>query len=431
MDKSFDVRQGELLECLSKVRIDDFGAIAIDKILFNVSGTAIQYSINRAIKDIFKRLVSNSYEYSSRLIGNDLVMLTYDYKRIDHTESWKQEKNLFDNYDEIFLGDSSFSKNKLLSFKEIISSLNYQIKYMNQLKQVSSMKERGVLAAHLVELRRLLDTVKDDAINGKVVMTFFDGGSYENLLIQFLRSKGMKAITLQHGQPVFHGKSVDRINQTMILNFSSDYVIVPGEFSKKQFVMGGVLAESVFVGGSLKQNLPYKDKKTGWFSVFLDCPTYTSAFEDNCKMIEMAKNLSEKLKLHFFIKLHPQDSVEKYSEIDIGNGTFVKKEITPKEVIIDSEFSILHASGVYLDVISSGCKAYCFVTDMIFPLVEYEDDKFSSYNELIYKLKKWRMKSKTEKEAYIGGLVEYYLHPNDSSRKHKEFVQKLINRSEF
>lgn len=422
-----DKKQTELLLLLGNIKLDELDGIKLDKVLFNVTSNAITYSLVEAAKDAIKRIICNSYCMSGDLSGRKLLLLSYDYKRSDHSKSWDTVKNMFQEYDEIKLSDDGFSKQRILSLCNIWWSFKQLIVFWYKLKRVGTYKERLVLSSYLVELVRLKKELEKCIIKSKVALTFFDGGSYENLLIQYFRNLGLKCVTMQHGQPVFHGHDVDRINQTMILNFSSDYVLVTGEFSKKQFMLGGIQENKIKVVGSLRKICEYREKNTGLFTVFLDCPTYETAFRDNCKMIEIAENIASKQGKHYYIKLHPQDSVEKYSKYNLKRGIFLTKEKTLENALVDAEFAILHASGVYLDILSTGVKSYCLETEVLFPLVDFVDDKFSSLGELEEKLFKWSQKNISERQVYMKRVVEYYLSPTNSEQRHKDFINSLLS----
>ena len=92
-----------------------------------------------------------------------------------------------------------------------------------------------------------------------------------------------------------------------------------------------------------------------------------------------------------------------------------------------SRFALLHASGVYVDAIRRGIKAFCLETELFFPLVENEEERFKTAEELDNKLLKWELYSHEEKSRYMEKTVEYYLSPHDSIQRHKEFVERLLN----
>ena len=105
----------------------------------------------------------------------------------------------------------------------------------------------------------------------------------------------------------------------------------------------------------------------------------------------------------------------------------MKKGTTVKESLNDIEFAILHISGVYLDILASGVKAFCLVNKINFPLVEYDLDSYSSIEELKTKVKQWNEMSQPQKLHYMNEVVAYYLSPENANQRHKDFIYSLIN----
>ena len=91
-------------------------------------------------------------------------------------------------------------------------------------------------------------------------------------------------------------------------------------------------------------------------------------------------------------------------------------------------FGILHASGVYLDIISEGIKAFCYMNETDFPLVEQGMDSFSTVSELLEKIKRWEAFSANEKKEYMNHIRDYYLYPNNVENEYKSFIKRLNNR---
>ena len=425
--EQLDLQQTKMLSKLSVLELPGLEKLQLDKLLFNVTSFSIQAKSYQSVRYIVKKLISNTFYFNSNIKKSKLLLITYDYKRKDHTDAWNVIKNLFGMYDEICVGEESFCKKQLCSFKRIFTSLKRWIIYVNRLKTVGLLKERGILAASLVELQRAREKIVSLSIEKQVVLIFFDGGSLENLMIQELKLRGCITITMQHGQPVFHGLNTDRINQTMILNFTSHYIIVTGDYSKKQFLLGGLKETQIKVLGSLKKMKSYKETKTRKFTIFLDCPTYINAYNDNCFMIEIAQRIAEKMNMQYMVKLHPQDTMSRYMHLTLKRGYIIEISSTMEEALNQAEFCILHASGVYLDILSYGKKSFCLKTAINFPLVERELDLFEDINELKSKISIWNSTSNGEKEQYINELVDYYLKPQNALEKHKLFIEKLIN----
>lgn len=421
-----ELRQTKILNELHCVKMRCLNDFDLERLLFNISQYAIESTLIKAFKDCIKRIICNTFVIKYSGFHFPLLLVSYDYKRNDHEKLWKNIKEIFDEYDEIIIENCGI--NNLLSLCSIFKSFKLFIKIFLAIRHIGNFKEHLYLAGRLTELTRMNNILCEWKINNSVALIFFDGGSYENLVVQHLKGIGLKTVTLQHGQPVFHGMNTDRINQTMILNFSSDYVLVTGEYSKKQFMLGGVREEAICVVGSCRKVKQYTDSNSNVFSVFLDCPTYEASAKDNRKMLNIAEKIAAKKGFKYRIKLHPQDNGDKYIDLKLEYGEFMSQMGGIAEALDRSRFAILHASGVYLDIISMGVKAYCMESEFDFPLVDIDDDKFTTLNELELKLRDWDNKSFYEKQEYMNKVIKYYLSPENSIERYRQFIESLIRR---
>ena len=88
----------------------------------------------------------------------------------------------------------------------------------------------------------------------------------------------------------------------------------------------------------------------------------------------------------------------------------------------------MHASGVYLDIISEGIKAFCYVNNTEFPLVEEGLDSFETVEELNEKIKKWNYYKPIQKKEYMDKIVEYYLYPENVEQRYMNFVKLIASK---
>lgn len=352
-------------------------------------------------------------------------MISYNYHREDHTSYWKKFKDIIKDYNEITVDTVAPKASRLRKIRELIHIIRLYREMQKGLEGIDGKPVRRVLACHLAEMKALEDRLRMLDVQSRAAFIFFDGNHIENLIVQYLRNRGVKVATMQHGQPVFHGMNVDRINQTMILNFSSDYIMVTGEFSKKQFMLGGVPEARIFVGGSLRHLKEIKTVDNHDFALFLDCPTNPNAIQSNAELIENAMTVSSLLGSSFVIKCHPQDDPKNYRDMTIHNGTFAPRGVGVGDVLKDVAFGLLHASGVYLDILSEGVKAFCYMNETDFPLVEDGMDSFRSVQELEEKIRAWNMYDMNKKRDYMRGIIDYYLSPDDVDKRYRDFAEKL------
>lgn len=421
----FDSKQTELLSLLKQVNISQLDGYDISRLLFNETGAALKACRSTAFKKLIRTVFFNKFELKlADKAGSDLPLLvTFDYKRKDHTQYWQRFKDIVGDFNELKVWEKGVKK--LKSPGAAISTFSDYRKIKKALSSVNDRNVRCILSTKLAELIRAKRNLESFTIANRAAFIFFDGNSLENLIVQYLKIQGITVATMQHGQPVFHGMDRDRINQTMILNFSSDYIMVTGEFSKKQFMLGGIGEDRIFIGGSLRKINPVSEASQNNFALFLDCPTNPNSERDNMELIGCAEKIGRLLNLRYLIKCHPQDDPINYQSIKLEYGEFAAKCIGIGEVLKNKAFGILHASGVYLDVLAAGIKAFCYVNDTFFPLVEAGMDSFSSTDELKDKIQNWNAFDPVEKYNYMSKIIDYYLSPKDVEDRYRDFVKRL------
>lgn len=421
-------KQSEILNELRGISIPGFEGYKIDQLLFSTVCAVTNSNHKEIAKEVLKKIYFNFFiNQSSRIFDNKLLLISYDYQRTDHRNSWNVLKSYFNEFDEIKITASSLNGNGFIGLNNIARSVSKYHKFLNIFK-TSTTFEKDIckyLAANLVELYRLgmyLDSLK---LHEMVMIQYFDGNAYENLIAQYCKSHGMKTITMQHGQPVFHGKNTDRLNQTMILNFSSDFVAVPGGFSKKQFMAGGINEDHIKVVGHLNPVHEYRQRKTGKFAVLLDCPTFDFAPSANRELLESAEALAQSLDLTYVIKLHPQDEKNQHDISQYPHATLCAPGLSVREALNDSEFALLHYSGVFVDALGLGMKSYSLnkYIDQLMP--ENDLDLFSTVDDLIRKGNKWIKMSFEDRKAYIKELQHYYLGPDNAKENYQNLVAEI------
>lgn len=424
--QDFDREQTRVLRSIQGLSIKGLENFDLGKLMFNVTGEALKASKPESFKRLIRTIVFDVISLQYIKGGADVpLIITYDYHRIDHTSYWNRFKDIVGDCDEIIIEEGKQNYKRIRTPKEIVSVL---INYRSARKMLSGIGNSSfcrVIAANvseLIEFRKKLDCLK---IDSHAALIFFDGNHVENLIVQELRNRGVTVAAMQHGQPVFHGMDCDRINQTMILNFSSDYIMVTGEFSKKQFMKGGVSEDKIFVGGSLRKICSIKESDNNSFAVFLDCPTNPNAVRDNEELLRCAAQLGCLLNANYVIKTHPQDDPDNYKSFSDTRGAFVPKGSSVNDALENAAFALLHASGVYLDIISYGVKAFCYVNETVFPLVEEGLDSFSSAEELEIKIRTWNAYDADSKREYMQKIIDYYLYPDGVEERYKNFVKKL------
>lgn len=424
-----DTLHGRYLDILGKTRITFLKNYNMKQLLYNECMYAIESKPLLSIKAVIKRLLTSYALYDVFITNSDLLLFSVVYHRQDHDDYWEKFKLLFSKYNSVQV-DFLAHKSSKINLKRFGSRIVTFRRLSKELFCINEIKNRLYLASRLLEIiefKQKLDKLK---IQPKVVVCFFDGELYSNFAVQYYKNIGAITVTNQHGQPLFRSWFNDRLNQSQILNFHCDYFIAKGKFTKRQFVNADIEEKHIVVLGGLNENSScdrnFQEIKT--FGLFLDCPLLPFASESNIKLIETAEEISEKTGYYYLIKLHPYDKKDNYMKYqNLHCKTIYHTERRLTDIFSEIDFGVLHASAIYIDLISSWKKAYKYESDIYFPITENEQDLFASPDELTNKMKLWKDKSIAEKIEFLSDEQKYYNDCDGSEVRIKRFIEQLID----
>ncbi len=429
VDKS--KKHSEYLSLLGGIRIDFLPQIDLSKALYLDSLYIFDLNWIKVIKVIIRNLLFDIPELDIKIKNNELLMLTTIYGRSDHDGYWDSIKELFPVKDEIILNNNITVKKyiKNISVKGAFKKVKKYWHACKALNVIQNKLYRSYLASKIITCEKYINEIKNRIQDTKIVIAFCDTFLFENTIIQYLHNQGVICITNQHGQPVFRGWNKDHLNQSQIFNFSSDYYLAKGNFSKKQFIKAGFDEKKIVVLGSMNKTVS-KLHSNGFkkvFGVFTDCILYDFAGFTNKKIIKMAAEISEKINMSYYIKIHPLDKPENYQNIISHRCIGVyKDEYSNNELFQQIEFGLISASAIYLDMLYANVKCYQVRTEINFPIVENSDDIFENCDQFIDKLYTWRQLPETEKEMHFTEQQKEYGLCDNTGQRIQNFVQSLI-----
>lgn len=429
-------KHSEYLTLLKTVRLASYPEIDLSKALYLDSLYAFDLNGIKVLKALIRSLFFKVPELDIRIGNNPILMLTTIHARNDHDSYWDSIKELFPVKDEVIFDNRFTAKEYLehISLKGIAGRIRSYLKSYHALKVIDHKSHRSFLASKMVTCEKYIDAIKDRTKDTKVVIVFCDTFLFENILIQFMQHKGIVSITAQHGQPVFFGREKDHLNQSQILNFSSDYYMAKGNYAKRQFVKAGFDEKKVVVLGSMNKAV-YKvsvNTAENVFGVFTDCILYDFAGYTNRRLIEMAEEISGKMNMPYFIKVHPSDTSPDYNRLVSHSCIGIyKHEYTNEALFGRIEFGIMSASAIYLDMLYANVKCYQLRTKIPFPIVESQADQFESCEQFTDKLCAWRRLSAAEKERYFAEQQKEYGSCENTGRKIQDFVKSITDRSKY
>lgn len=401
-----------------------------DQVLYLEIFRAFDCNLKHVMKDFLFNFFFDMPEFFFHINQEDILFLVTKYYRSDHDLYWKRIRSLFSHSDEIFY-EAKISLGKLLSqisLKHFFYKIKLFYKIWGKLESIDSKKHKMYFSNQIMKCYLCKEKLSRSNHSPKVVISFFDAAMFENFIIQYLKTKGTVSITNQHGQPVYRGHHLDHYNQSQILNFTSDYFIAKGLFTKEQFIKAGVDSERIKVLGGFEGDTPIrKTKKHHIIGIFLDCIEFDFALESNKMLIDIAEQFSKETGYQYFIKVHPTDSCENYKNYVSKNCIeIINKEKSITELIDSMAFGLLHASAIYVDIILREKKAYKLISQQEFPLVENPEDLIQGIEDLKIKYHLWKNKSNNEKSEYYQNLKKRYVWSHQFKERYIDFVETFI-----
>ena len=419
--ENVDDLHSKILSELENTQISQFSEFDISKLLYN----QIYYALTRGDAFLIKTIIASVF-FDREVItyknnGSDLLFYSEVFNRKDHDGYWHKIRDLF-NKSNILQIDNLGKGKSLECFKplKLFKKIKFLSRFNKKLCFVDIRLVRFFLSAQLVWFYEFYNKLNKLELSPKVAVCFCDAVFHESLMVQWLKNRNIVTITNQHGQPLLRDKNSDRLNQSQILNFNSDYILVKGEFTKRQYLKAGIDENRIIVVGDLvSPHFNYIDRKSfGRFAVFLDSPSYLFSNDTNRSLLLFAEEISNKMNLTYVVKLHPSDDEKRYVNY---NCEFVDKNTTLSDLFDMIDFGIFSASAIYIDMISHSVKAYQHC-DVEFPIVENRNDIANDFDDFEIKYNNWLNMDSQERKIYLETSYNTYFADMDASKEIYNFI---------
>lgn len=218
-----------------------------------------------------------------------------------------------------------------------------------------------------------------------LLVSFCDAHGVENLTTQLAKQLSIKTSTLQHGQYRLLSPANENADIEAYENFTSDYIMAWGEITRNEFVKYGIDSKRILLTGALKE-FSYNecieaDRYKGVFGVILDGENYRSS---NVKLLTIASMFAERTGFKFIVRLHPKNDFKTYS--GNCNTKYVKKVIKGIEnydYAKEVDFSILHMTGVFVELLSINSPIMVLCDDYTEDIFKLNGATFHDCTELI------------------------------------------------
>lgn len=408
-----DLIQKKYLDILSETKSILFKNYDLKQGLYNETYFCQNYSIFSVCKLFIKTLFFKSSYFECSIEGNDLLTFYSKNYRADHDSYWNLIISTFQHKDSITVEHKFKSILSRVDFLHLISKIYYFVLLFFCLNKIDNLKDRCYLSLTLVTRKCELNSIEKLKLAPKVVMCLFDSSPLENFAMQYFKMIGAVTITNQHGNPVYISDDTERVNQSQLFNFKSDYFFAKGPFQQQNFKRFGVPIKKIVIVGDLSLKEPdFNDNNQKVFCVLLDTLGYSFASEYNYKLIEISQEIAKKIGYRYIVKLHPFDDISRYENYHFSECIkFYYGADTPlKQIFKQSDFAICHASSSFVDSFKSGLRCFRFKTPINFP-ISSSTDEFSSSSEFCIMFDNWMKLSSVERKKYITNIVSNYSIP--------------------
>lgn len=290
-----------------------------------------------------------------------LVFHSNHYKRNDYEEIVRKFKNKLDSYDTITITEA-YSFN----MRGIASSLRSCLLNISKLNGTKlKLSDRLRIAILMTKYNNFLKDIEliINSNNYKAMVTFCDAHPMDNLITQLCNKISVKTLTLQHGQYRYLKKGLETADAEAYKNFISDYLLSWGQATKDEFTRAGIPSNRILNAGALKDYnrgaaFDINSKPKNIFGVILDGETYKKS---NIRLLNIAQIIARKYNMNFIVRLHPKNKLRYYQKY-VKNDMCIEwvKSIGSTEYINKVDFSILHMTGVYVELLSYSAPFFVF-----------------------------------------------------------------------
>ncbi|WP_370194972.1 hypothetical protein [Nocardioides sp.] len=196
------------------------------------------------------------------------------------------------------------------------------------------------------------------------LITFCDAMPWDQLAVQLARIAGVTTVTLQHGQYRILGPTNMSADVEAYANFSSDVMLAWGPATIIELTRAGIAEERFVPVGWIRPPEPRpadpresSDSAEIRFGVMLNGP---NGSESNAALLAIANEVASRLRIPFLVRLHPNDSEEKYRRGPhcVGIGHF-----TLSEYLESVHFSLAHMTGATVECLAAGSPVYILEND--------------------------------------------------------------------
>lgn len=347
-----------------------------------IATRAYDPSLKNTIKE-YIRLCSYQFVFSLCESDNSKMIFVYSYRgkgRSDFDSIFDTAEGFATNAGishDVYNGIYKFS---LKNVFKIIKPFPLWVKFRRQ--NVKYPFYASILVAQFLEFRKVFEKVLNTH-SYKACVTFCDAHGVENMFTQMANAKGIKTATLQHGQYRILPKDNEVADVEAYENFISNYLLAWGEMTQEEFSSVGIDSGRIIPVGAIKgfsKNEKINEhRKQGVFGVVLCGNVYEKT---NLNMISLANEIAHTYGMKYILRMHPKNDENYYvGKCDKECLEKAIKKIENYEYAEMVDFSILHMTGVFVELLSINSPMFIFSDENMADLFKIDNATFTSFKE--------------------------------------------------
>lgn len=407
-----------------RMKIKGFENYDASKLLAYVSFARNLTNVFRSIIIIVIYLIIDPFKIEVIPSKSKFIFFQDSSIRKDHKKTCDSIESLFD---EISILRKKRNRCIKIDFKFLYFFANWLVFFL--LMKISLSRKFMYLSTlcGLYRFKNKIEKIYPNSNNWNVFITFFDGSPIQNLAAQFFKANGCKTITLQHG---FFDKVVDKYEcdaNSIIRGLVSDYFFVWDKKSRDNAVESGISAEKIKIAGPVKYFNSIRKKN---FSLNKSFCIYFDGTEHyvprNRNMLKYGKIISDCLGLHFFVKLHPSNSLFDYPEIKDNCIDILPNDIINPKILNKFDFIIVAGSSLLIESIYVGTPVFRYIDgdrDELFAGISVPT--FSNENDLLGILKKFYLNPE-EAFLHVNSIRKNLCFPEDVREAYRSAFEKIL-----
>lgn len=271
-----------------------------------------------------------------------------------------------------------------------------------------SLIEKIYIISNIVKCLKLIRIIKK--INIKYLVVFSDMQMLDNLMVQYFGNKCVATITLQHA--LYKEYTESNINIYNYKNVVSNYFLAWGESTKNLIEKYNKNSTQVVICGKPIYPSYYNINTTkpdiSYFILILD---YDEYYEENSRLINIAHEVANILRMKYNIRFHPKSNKTIYTLP--GHSNLVSKQMP----LAYSSFFLGHNSSLIFELLALGHHVLKLESSHSSFQIS-ESFIISSADDVVKKIKNGREINSNRYIKYVGA---------ESCQKYKEFFKKLRN----